>query len=131
MNTEKTEKKTIVKEEKVAIILLRGLVNVRTEIKDTLLMLNIYSKNNCVIIKKTPSSMGMLKKIKDYVTWGEIDEEAEKKLKNMKTIKEKTFRLHPPIKGFERKGIKKSFKEGGALGYRGKEMIKLIEKMCC
>ena len=48
----------------------------------------------------------------------------------MKTIKDKTFRLHPPKGGFERRGIKKTFKEGGVLGYRGKEIIKLIEKMC-
>ena len=37
------------------------------------------------------------------------------------------FRLNPPKKGYE--GIKRSFKNGGALGYRGKEINKLIEKM--
>ena len=39
------------------------------------------------------------------------------------------FRLSPPKKGFERKGIKKSFQEGGAIGYRGKEINALIKKM--
>ena len=39
------------------------------------------------------------------------------------------FRLSPPRKGFERAGIKKTFKEGGVLGYRGKEINKLILKM--
>jgi large subunit ribosomal protein L30 len=37
------------------------------------------------------------------------------------------FRLHPPRKGWE--GIKRSFSEGGALGYRGKEINKLLERM--
>lgn len=37
------------------------------------------------------------------------------------------FRLNPPKKGYN--GIKKSFKNKGALGYRGKEINKLIDKM--
>ena len=41
----------------------------------------------------------------------------------------KVFRLHPPRKGFERNGIKKSFAEGGALGYRKSAINRLIEKM--
>ena len=46
-----------------------------------------------------------------------------KEIPNVKPI----FRLSPPKKGYE--GIKKSFTNKGALGYRGKEIIKLIEKM--
>lgn len=37
------------------------------------------------------------------------------------------FRLNPPQKGYE--GIKRSFKNGGALGYRGKEINNLIKRM--
>ncbi len=37
------------------------------------------------------------------------------------------FRLNPPKKGYE--GIKRSFKNGGALGYRGKEINSLIKRM--
>ena len=37
------------------------------------------------------------------------------------------FRLSPPKKGYE--GIKRSFTNGGALGYRGKEINKLLERM--
>ena len=37
------------------------------------------------------------------------------------------FRLNPPKNGYE--GIKRSFKNKGALGYRGKDINKLIEKM--
>ncbi len=37
------------------------------------------------------------------------------------------FRLSPPKKGYE--GIKRSYENGGALGYRGKEINKLIGRM--
>jgi len=37
------------------------------------------------------------------------------------------FRLNPPKNGYE--GLKRSFQNKGALGYRGKDINKLIEKM--
>lgn len=37
------------------------------------------------------------------------------------------FRLHPPIKGYE--GIKRPYKVGGALGYRGSDINILIKRM--
>ena len=37
------------------------------------------------------------------------------------------FRLHPPRKGY--RGIKRSFVEGGALGYRGEAMKELLRRM--
>lgn len=37
------------------------------------------------------------------------------------------FRLSPPKKGYE--GNKRSYKVGGALGYRGKDINELIERM--
>ncbi len=39
------------------------------------------------------------------------------------------FRLNPPIGGHERKGIKKPYVLGGALGYRGKEIKEVLERM--
>ena len=48
-------------------------------------------------------------------------------LNEMKKIKP-VIRLHPPIKGYE--GNKRSYKEGGSLGYRGDEINKLIGRMC-
>lgn len=37
------------------------------------------------------------------------------------------FRLHPPVKGYE--GIKRSYRNGGALGYRGEAINDLIMRM--
>ncbi len=39
------------------------------------------------------------------------------------------FRLKPPSKGYERKGIKKTYKEGGVLGYRAEKINVLLNKM--
>ena len=41
----------------------------------------------------------------------------------------KTFHLHPPLKGFEKRGKKTPFGIKGAFGYRGAEINKLLERM--
>jgi large subunit ribosomal protein L30 len=46
-----------------------------------------------------------------------------KDLKNVKPV----FRLSPPRKGYE--GIKRSYRNGGALGYRGEDINDLLERM--
>ncbi len=139
---------------KIAIIRIRGLVGIRKEIKDTLNVLRLYKKNFCVIVPDSSSYIGMIKKVKDYVTYGEIDDETEKLLfekrgeeykGRIKDSKGKIqykkfvvyngkkykpfFRLNNPKGGFERKGIKIPFSVGGALGYRGDKINELIKKM--
>jgi len=59
----------------LAVIRLRGRVRIPREVKDTLEMLRLHRKNHAVIIDDRPSYMGMLKKVIDYVTWGEITPE--------------------------------------------------------
>jgi large subunit ribosomal protein L30 len=54
---------------------LRGEVNVRPEIKDTLEMLRIHRVNHCVVVKEDAHYRGMIQKVKDYVAWGKIDED--------------------------------------------------------
>ncbi len=115
---------------KIAIVRVRGSVKVKRETKDTLHMLNLYKQNNCVILDASPSSIGMLKKVQGFVTWGEIDDQTLKLLKEKRGKKDsKIFRLHPPRKGFKRKGIKLPFNKGGALGYREEKINELIKKM--
>jgi len=58
-----------------AIVRLRGGVNTRPEIKDTLDMLRINRVNHCVVVKEDPHYRGMIQKVKDYVAWGKIDDE--------------------------------------------------------
>lgn len=56
-----------------AVIRIRGSVGVRKEIEDTLKMLRLKAVNNCVVVPETPDYKGMIEKVKDFVTWGEID----------------------------------------------------------
>ncbi len=138
--TKVKESKDIKKtDKKIAVILIRGLVGSKTSVKDTCKMLNIMRKHVCVVYPATPSILGMIKKIKDYITYGVIDDETYKLLveKRGKMTKDKEgkevlkpfFRLAPPKGGFERKGIKTQFSVGGALGERKEKINDLIKKM--
>ncbi|MBI4153063.1 uL30 family ribosomal protein [Candidatus Woesearchaeota archaeon] len=113
--------------DKIAVILVRGLVRANSSVQDTLYMLRLRKKNHCVIVSKTPQSAGMINKVKDYVTWGEIDAETITVLQAK--MKNGAAHLQPPRKGFGRKGIKVSFSSGGALGYRGEKINDLIKRM--
>jgi len=57
----------------IAIVKVRGNVGVKKEIKDTLNMLCLTENNHCVVYKESPVLEGMLFKVKDYVTYGQID----------------------------------------------------------
>lgn len=56
-----------------AIIRIKGTAGLSREVRDTLKMLRLYAPNNCVLAPETPDYKGMLKKVKDVVTFGEID----------------------------------------------------------
>ncbi len=127
----------IKKVELIAVVKVRGEINTNTDILDTLAMLSLHKRNFCSVQKATPSIMGMIKKCKDYITWGPISEETLKELIKTRAEKnptqpEKTkkfFRLNSPKKGYGRKGIKTPFKLGGSLGDRGEKINDLIKRM--
>ena len=147
-----SEEKSESSRKNLAIIRIRGITGIEKSIKDTLNMLCLYHNNYCVVV--SDSLIGMIKKAKDYVTWGEIDDETykllvekrgeeykgrltdtKKKINYKKFIVvnnkkyKKYFRLNPPRGGFERKGIKVPFTKSGALGYRKEKINDLIKKM--
>jgi len=137
----------------LAVILLRGLIKTENDIKDTLHMLRLNRKNHCVIVKD--NQKGMLKKVRDWITWGDISEdvlrkmiekrgrysggrrvkgnEVDKILEETKTKKCKewsvkpVFRLNCPSKGF-RKSIRHHYPRG-ELGYRGEKINELLKRM--
>lgn len=122
----------------IAIIRIRGITGIKKPVKDTLEMLRLYKKNFCVIVPDTQAYRGMINKVKDFVTWGELNDETLKKLENVKEktkdkegkeVFKKFYRLNPPIKGYGRKGIKVGFSAGGALGNRKEKINDLIERM--
>ncbi|BAM69273.1 MULTISPECIES: 50S ribosomal protein L30 [unclassified Methanothermobacter] len=58
-----------------AVVRVRGSAGVRRDIADTMEMLRLNRINHAVLVEDTPSYLGMLQKAKDYITWGEIDQE--------------------------------------------------------
>lgn len=152
----------------IAVVRIRGEIGISPHIKDCLNLMKLHRKHRLILARNTPSMRGMINKVKDYCTFGEIDaktiekiltkrgklpgnkdltEEYIKKVSKSDTktfskamsegkanLKDLTgvktfFKLHPPLGGFERMGIKKPYARGGSLGYRGKDMNVLVKKM--
>ena len=150
-----------------AVVQVRGVVNTNREIKDTLKMLRLHHVNHCVLVPDTPAYLGMIRKVKDFVAYGEVDAgtlatllrtrgrltgdekltdeyvrahtpytgidefaaalcNGETAICDLAEIKP-VLRLHPPRKGY--KTIKRTFQQGGALGYYGSEINDLLYKM--
>jgi large subunit ribosomal protein L30 len=63
-----------------AIIRIRGEVGVTEKIATTMELLRLHKKHRCVIITANDNYMGMISKVKDYCTFGEIDEATVKEL---------------------------------------------------
>jgi large subunit ribosomal protein L30 len=114
---------------KFAVIRIRGPVRVKSKVEDTLKMLNLNKKFNCVILEDTPAYKGMIQKVRFHVTWGEVNDEVLKLLQAKKSKNKKCIGLHPPRGGFERKGIKMPFSLGGALGNRKEKINDLLKRM--
>lgn len=117
-----------------AVVRVRGAQRSDRKIKRTLELLRLKDKNNCVVLPEEPRFKGMLERVKDFVTWGEIDDATlaelmQKRGAGANGYRGVAFRLAPPRKGFERKGAFKRFGQGGALGYRGKEINRLLKRM--
>ena len=149
------------------VIRVRGIPDVNRDIAHTMDLLGLNRVNHAVVVPETDSIKGMLQKAKDYVTWGEVDQETLAAMLRARArvagddsvtddyLKERSefatvedmakaiiendyrmkdvdgakpvFRLHPPVKGYE--GNKRSFQNGGALGYRGAKINDLINRM--
>ncbi|MBO6084362.1 MAG: 50S ribosomal protein L30 [Candidatus Methanomethylophilaceae archaeon] len=150
-----------------AVIRVRGQPDVSYDIEYTMGLLGVNRVNHCAIVPENASTKGMLQKVKDYTTYGEINAETLAQLirvrgrlsgdrmitdeylaenSDFKTVDDLAkaiiendyrmkdveaakpdFRLHPPVKGYE--GNKRSYKNGGALGYRGEAINDLIARM--
>ena len=59
----------------IAVVRVRGRTGVKKGIQDTMSMLKLTRINHLVLLHEDPTYKGMLVKAKDYITWGEIDEE--------------------------------------------------------
>ncbi len=137
----------------IAIIRIRGMVNVPERIEQTLYRLRLRKKNVCVVLNDNKETREMLKLIRNYVAYGIIDKDtviemikkrgkpidktkkidaeiiAESFVSSKKGLKEMNvkpyFRLHPA-----RKGIKsKLYFPRGVLGDHKEKINDLIRRM--
>ena len=136
----------------IAIIRISGQVGLKKEIKETLNRLRLRKKYVCVVLNESKENLGMLRKLRDFVASGKINDETfikliekrgQKKDKTKKIDAKKIvddlkkgkkyqelnlkpfFRLHPPRKGIE---TKKHFPKG-VLGDHKEKINELIERM--
>lgn len=138
----------------IAIIRIKGMVDVPGDVEETLQRLRLRRKYVCVVVRERPELNGMIKKIRNFVAYGKIDEKSfieivekrgksldKKKIDAEKIVEEfinsKTeknlselgikpfFRLHPP-----RGGIKsKLHYPKGVLGNHKEKINELIRRM--
>jgi large subunit ribosomal protein L30 len=54
---------------------VRGHINIKEDIEDTMTLLRLNRVNHCVIIPQNDVYKGMLQKAKDFITWGEVSDE--------------------------------------------------------
>lgn len=116
---------------KIIVLRIKGKIDIHPDIKRTFDELKLDRKFACRVLEDKPEVIGMIKKIQDYIAYGEVDEETlkqlmEKRGKEGKKDVKQTFHLQPP-----RGGFKKSLKfmwPKGILGKNGK-INELVMKM--
>ncbi len=64
----------------LTVIRVRGSIRVKKEIKDTMKMLRLFRANHLVLVSEEKRTKKMVEKVKDYVTFGEINAETLEKL---------------------------------------------------
>jgi len=119
---------------KIAVIRIRGMIGLKSEINSALDRLRLKRKYACVVLENPDASqIGNLKKLRDFVAFGEINDEIYKELVSKRGKKDANgkmkpfFRLHPPRGGID---SKKHFGVGkGVLGNNGEEINNLILRM--
>lgn len=117
---------------RIAVIRIAGKNKMKQEVEETLQRLNLKDKYNCVVIENSDQQkLGMVKKVKDFVAFGELDDETLKKLEESRNAEEKNigkvFRLHPPRGGIDTK--KHSGVGKGVLGNNKEKINQLVQRM--
>jgi large subunit ribosomal protein L30 len=116
-----------------AVIRIRGKVGVRKEVEDTLQMLRLKAANNCVLLAETEDYRGMLNKVKDFVTWGEIKKETLEKMleKRLRTEGDRRFdkKILKDVTGFDDYGKLADELIAGKIKLRDFEKVKSIFRL--
>lgn len=141
----------------IAVIRISGQVDLNKKVKETLNRLRIRRKYACVVVHNKKEIIGMVKKVRNFVAYGNIDEETFAELiekrgqlinrKKEKLSKEQIKKIISEIvnkeKKFEHFNLKPFFRlhpprggikskihfPKGVLGNHGKKINDLIKRM--
>ena len=102
----------------LAVIRLRGNMKIKKEMNDNLQILGLRRVNTVVLVENKKENVSMIKKVDNFVAWGELNEDIGLDM-NAK-------RLKPPKGGL--RSIKLKYPKGD-LGYRGDKIAELIKRM--
>lgn len=142
------------KDNLICLIRISGKVGLNRDIKETLHRLRLRRKYSCVVIKPTKEQWGMIRKVSNFVAFGEIEKntfseliekrsqpiDKKKKVDSKKIVEgiengksyedlglKPFFRLHPPRKGID---SKVHFGKGkGVLGNNSEKINDLVVRM--
>lgn len=70
----------------LAVIRVRGSIRTKIEINDTMKMLRLFRVNHLVLVSEEKQIKKMAEKVKDYVTYGEIDAETLEKVLSKRAL---------------------------------------------
>ena len=141
----------------IAVIRIHGQVGLNKDIKETLNRLKLRKKYSCVLVKPTKDNLGMIKKVMNTISYGEINKEtlvnlikergktkgsptqkSERVTKDAEKIAENILKgksmKELGLKGYfslhpPRKGIKSKLPYPKGVLSHNKEINKLINKM--
>jgi len=106
----------------MGIIRLKGTIRSNKKIENTLRYMNLKSKNTLVILESPNKTL--LNKVQAFATWGKINDDVVKELKN-KYGEGNVFALNPPKRGF--RSLKMMYSKGD-LGQR-EDVTELVKRM--
>ena len=58
-----------------AVVKIRGTIRAKREARETLALLRLEKTYHAVLVDDRPSFLGMLYRVQNYVTWGEVSKE--------------------------------------------------------
>ncbi len=103
----------------IVVVRMRGEIGLKKDMLDTFKILGMKKIFSVKLVENEPQLVGMIKKVNNFVAWGEASEETVKALEGRRSLK-------PPKGGLK---SKKLHYPKGSIGYHGDKINDLIKRM--
>ena len=132
-----------------AVTRVRGIPDRSSKVSTILEQMGLDKRNSTVLMPETEEVKGMIKKVKNVVTYGKVSEEFIEELQDMEDVSDLVekadsgeislselrdegfstrFSMNSPSKGY--RNTKRQYKQGGSLGFRkNHEIEQLLNRM--